>query len=110
MINLFHFAWLLGIALLAPVALPAGGAEKSPPQIRRRENFDPLLATSECFLRGAPCKTAPIITDLTVGTPLRILRFWNNSKGQSWMHVHVLSLDSKSGFSSCSQGWLDLDA
>ena len=110
MINFFHWTWLLCIALLAPVALPAGGAEKSPPQIRRRADFEPLLATSECFLRGSPCKAAPIIADLTVGTPLKILRFWNNSKGQSWLHVHVLSFDSKSGCSSCSQGWLDLDA
>ena len=108
MISLLQWGWLLGIALLAPAALPAGGAQFSPPQVRRRKLCDPLLAPNECFLRGTPCKVAPVITNLRIGTPMRIMRFWNNGKGESWLHVQVLALDRNSGITSFSHGWLNV--
>ena len=107
MIKFFHWGWLLGIALLAPAALPAGGAQLSPPQIRRRECCDPLLALNECLLRGAPCKVAPVITSLKMGTPMRVMRVWDNGQGESWLHIQVLALD-KSGSQAFSHGWLNV--
>ena len=41
-----RWAWVLGFALLAPVALPAGGAELRVPDPRRRGSAGPLLASA----------------------------------------------------------------
>jgi hypothetical protein len=35
--SLLRWSWLLGVALLAPAALPAGGADRRQPEVRRRE-------------------------------------------------------------------------
>ena len=41
---MLRWSWLLGVSLFGPVALPAGGAERRLPQVRRQQQ---------------PLKTAP---------------------------------------------------
>ena len=51
---------LLGFALITPAALPAGGADRRLPEVRRRQNSDePLLSTGCLPLRCAPERRAP---------------------------------------------------
>ncbi|MED5562389.1 MAG: SH3 domain-containing protein, partial [Cyanobacteriota bacterium] len=49
-----RWGWVLGVALLAPADLPAGGAERRQPEIRRSDRSGPLLAGTSCELRVSP--------------------------------------------------------
>jgi hypothetical protein len=66
----WRLAALLGLALIAPAALPAGGAERRQPELRRRQAGDPLLATGPLALRTAPRQQAPALARLEAGEPL----------------------------------------
>lgn len=82
------WAALLGFALFAPAALPAGGAERRLPEFRRRESpEEPLLALVPCALRSSPRCQAPALAHLDPGSPLRVLRTWLEPGGRRWLHV-----------------------
>ena len=48
-----RWAWVLGLALMAPVALPAGGADLRHPDPRRRGPSGPLLSAGVISSRAA---------------------------------------------------------
>ena len=103
---MLRWAWFLGFALLAPVALPAGGGVRTKLEIRQREKFDPLLAFDKCILQAAPCSTAPALSSLELGAPLRVIRYCRKEDGLTWLHVQVVS-DICLGMSvPVSRGWL----
>ena len=98
----WRWAALLGFALLAPVGLPAGGAERRPAELRRRESSrEPLLSTRAALLRSAPQDQAPPLAELASGTPLRLLRGWRDRGGRVWLHV-----EGSDGRGSRLRGWL----
>ena len=95
-----RWSWLLGVALMAPATLPAGGGELRQPQVRRRSGSSgPLHISSDCPLRLSPLAVAPSLRTLSIGTPCRLLRRWQGDNGQDWLQVQVLS-------GNCPRGWL----
>ena len=93
-----RWSWLLGVALMAPAALPAGGADRRQPQPRRRVSSGPLYTTKDQPLRLSPLAVAPRLSTLTPGTSLRLLRRWTSSDGQDWLHVQTLSGEQRRGW------------
>ncbi len=105
-----RWGWLLGVGLLAPVDLPAGGADRyrtHQPEIRRRENHSPLLAYKVTQLRAAPSSFAPPIRRLPMGTPLRVLRSWQDSEGKYWLQVETTCSQLVELPFSIRRGWLN---
>jgi hypothetical protein len=96
------WAALLGIALFAPAALPAGGADRRLPELRRRESpLEPLLNPTCCVLRAAPRSRAPLLGPLEAGVPLRVLRTWIEPGGRRWLRVATTGAGGRA-----SRGWL----
>jgi len=95
----WRWAALLSFALVAPAGLPAGGAERRLPEVRRRQTAqEPLLAPARLALRCAPQQQAPAITAVPLGEPLRVLRSWCTGGGQRWLQVELAG--------SGRRGWL----
>lgn len=84
-------AAVLGFALIAPAALPAGGADRRAVEVRRRQSQDPLLLNQSLALRCAPQQQAPALARLPAGEPLRLLRRWQSPEGQQWLQVQAAS-------------------
>ena len=87
-----HWRWAAGlsVAWVAPAGLPAGGAARGLPEVRRRQQpCEPLVAPSLLALRCAPQHQAPLITAVPLGEPLRVLRGWCRSGGERWLHVEL---------------------
>jgi hypothetical protein len=92
-----RLAWLFGLALMAPIALPAGGAERDQPGLRRRRTGEPLLATAPQKLQISPHHQAPLLGAVAdAGMPYEILQTWFSSEGERWCRVRQGSL----------RGWL----
>ena len=87
---LWRWAALLSFALVAPAALPAGGAERRSPEVRRRQTAaEPLLAPARLCLQCAPERRAPVIVPIAIGEPLRVLRHWGGDREQRWLQVEL---------------------
>jgi len=98
----WRLAALLGLALIAPAALPAGGAERRQPELRRRQAGDPLLATGPLALRTAPRQQAPALARREAGEPLELLRSWWSPSGRRWLQVQTAAGPA----GSPRRGWL----
>ena len=96
--SVLRWSWLLGVALMAPVALPAGGADRRQPQPRRRAASGQLHTCSDQPLRLSPLAVAPRLSTLKAGSSLRLLRRWSAADGQDWLHVQTLSGDQRRGW------------
>lgn len=93
---------LLGFALVSPTALPAGGADRRLPEVRRRQSAaEPLLSTTGLPLRCAPECQAPVLTQLETGTSLRVLQQWFGPQGQRWLRVEACARGGR-----LTRGWL----
>ena len=99
---------LLSFALLAPISLPAGGASQVKDEIRRLEGRCKIFAEKNCFLRASPCLNSPCLNFINAGTPIRVLRVWNDSNGSKWMHIHILSTSSGHEIGSVKRGWVNV--
>jgi hypothetical protein len=97
----WRLAALLGLALIAPTALPAGGAERRQPELRRRQAGDPHLAPGPLDLRCAPRQQAPALARLEAGEPLEVLRSWWSPSGRRWLQVQTAA-----GPGEPRRGWL----
>ncbi|MEB3253074.1 MAG: SH3 domain-containing protein [Synechococcus sp.] len=95
---LLRWSWLLGMALMAPAALPAGGGERRQPQVRRREGSGPMHTSGNTVLQLSPLAVAPRLRTLAPGTSLRLLRRWSAGDGQDWLQVQTLSGDPQRGW------------
>jgi len=95
-------AAVLGFALVAPAALPAGGADRRPVEVRRRQSREPLLLNRSLALRCAPQQQAPALARLPAGEPLRLLRRWQSPQGQQWLQVQAGSAAKVGG----RRGWI----
>ncbi|WP_254944472.1 SH3 domain-containing protein [Cyanobium sp. AMD-g] len=98
----WRWAALLGFALLAPAALPAGGGDRRLPDVRRRERqAEPLLSNGTVGLHCAPRCQAPVLARLETGAPLRVLREWMEPGGRRWLQV-----EASTAAGQPSRGWL----
>ena len=104
--SLLRWSWLLGVALLAPAALPAGGADRRQPEVRRREAGGPLLSEADALLQGSPRVAAPTLRRLELGTPLQLLRRWRSDNGQEWIQVQVARSAAMPADAQPQRGWL----
>lgn len=80
---------VLAFALFAPVSLPAGGADRRLPDLRRRSAGEPLLSTVSTALQIAPEQQAPALAPLGADQPLRVLRRWRDPQGDQWLQVEA---------------------
>jgi len=97
-----RWATLLGFALLAPAALPAGGGERRIPEVRRRQAaLEPLVSSASLSLRCAPERQAPVLAQVEVGAPLRLLRQWVSPQGRRWLQVETAAACGRP-----ARGWL----
>ena len=96
--GMLRWSWLLGVALMAPAALPAGGGDCRQPQVRRRCGRGPLHIGSDQALRISPISVAPRLRTLEAGTSFRLLRRWSAADGQDWLQVQAISGDSRRGW------------
>ena len=96
--SVLRWSWLLGVALMAPAALPAGGADRRQPQPRRRAASGPLHTSTDQPLRLSPLAVAPRLSTLKAGSSLRLLRRWSTADGQDWLHVQTLSGEQRRGW------------
>jgi hypothetical protein len=95
-------AAVLSFALVAPAALPAGGADRRPVEVRRRLSGEPLLASASVALRCAPEQQAPVLTRLPSGEPLQVLRRWRSPRGGQWLQVQTSPAAGEAG----RRGWI----
>tara|TARA_Y100001968_G_scaffold307456_1_gene325292 strand:- start:389 stop:721 length:333 start_codon:yes stop_codon:yes gene_type:complete len=106
----FRWAWLLGVALIAPVSLPAGGAYQGNkiPEVRPRNGFSPLISGENCYLLTSPLQSAPPLKKIRNGTPLKVLRVWKSLDGQLWLKVQVTHLEILDSLNSPRRGWINV--
>ena len=102
-----RWSWLLAVALLAPAALPAGGAERRQPEVRRRDGDGPLISAGHECLHTSPSVSAPSLRRLDLGTPLRVLRRWRCANGHEWLQVQVASCPGTDQAGQPQRGWLN---
>ncbi|MGC6482882.1 MAG: SH3 domain-containing protein [Synechococcus sp.] len=101
-----RWSWLLGIALLAPATLPAGGADRRQPEVRRRSAGGPLISGGQDLLQAAPHVHAPALRRLDLGTPLQVLRRWRGENGQEWLQVQVTAPAGADHPAKARRGWV----
>tara|TARA_Y100001968_G_scaffold330877_1_gene383860 strand:+ start:568 stop:903 length:336 start_codon:yes stop_codon:yes gene_type:complete len=99
---------LLSFALLAPVALPAGGASRNKDLLSNDASIGPMLAGSSCELRAYPSIAEPPLRTIQAGTPIRILRLWHDQDGVDWLHVQISSFRSLDQVPSVNRGWISV--
>ena len=100
------WTWLLGIALVAPTTLPAGGAQKSIIQHRENDIGSPLIALKEFNLLSSISYNSSVVSIVKVGTPVDVLKVWNCSETGKWLLVNVLNQDSYQLF--YKRGWVNI--
>ena len=85
----WRWAALLGFALVGPITLPVGGAERRQPELRRRLSGEPLLAETRADLKTSPSCRAPALASVMGDEPLRVLRGWQGRRGERWLLVET---------------------
>ena len=104
---IFSWSFLLGLALVAPTALPAGGGERYLPAIRRRQVNEPLIAQEGFNVFVSPLSAAPTLRKAKQGTPLKILRTWRSSDGSKWLYVQYFAMQNNLLSETPIRGWLN---
>ena len=100
------WTWLLGIALVVPTTLPAGGAQKSNIQHRENNNRTPIIALKEFNLLSAASSNSTILTRVKAGTPVNVMKVWDSTDSGKWLLVNVLSQDFYQFF--YKKGWVNI--
>tara|TARA_Y100001968_G_C19030274_1_gene559475 strand:+ start:54 stop:389 length:336 start_codon:yes stop_codon:yes gene_type:complete len=92
LINTFIlWIWVLGLSLLIPTSLPAGGIQKTIIEQRENNNSSPLIALKEFSLLSAAYEKSPILITLKAGTPVQVLKVWDSPEGGKWLLVNILN-------------------
>ncbi len=102
-----RWSWVLGVALFLPVALPAGGGEMFSSEFSYAQTFQPLLLVDSSCLKTSPFSTAPVLRSLHIGTPLNVLRAWQDSDGKTWLQVKIASNQMMEFSSFARRGWIN---
>ena len=107
--NLFStflvWSWLLGISLVIPTTLPAGGAQKSIIQQSEINTGSPLIALKEFNLLSSASYSSSVLTEVKAGTPVDVLRVWDSNETGQWLLVSVMSQNFYQLFSK--RGWVN---
>ena len=100
------WTWLLGIALVVPTTLPAGGAQKSNIQQRENNTRTPIIALKEFNLLSSASKNAFVLVRVKPGTPVNVMKVWDSSASGKWLLVNVLNQDFNQFF--YKKGWVNV--
>ena len=100
------WTWLLGIALVVPTTLPAGGAQESIIQNRKNNVGSPIIALKDFNLLSSASKNSSILTRVKAGTPVKILKIWDSSDREQWLLVHISIQDFNQIF--YKRGWVNI--
>ena len=100
------WTWLLGVSLVVPTSLPAGGSQES--IIHHRENnlVSPLIAFKDFNLLSSVSNKSSIITRVQAGTPVSVLKEWESNDTGKWLLVNVLNQDFYQLF--YKRGWVKI--
>ena len=101
------WTWLLGIALVVPTTLPAGGAQESIIQNRKNNVGSPIIALKDFNLLSSASKNSSILTRVKAGTPVKILKVWDSSDREKWLLVNISIQDFNQIF--YKRGWVNID-
>ena len=104
--TLIVWTWLLGISLVIPTTLPAGGAQKSIIQRRENDIGSPLIALKEFNLLSSISCNSSVVSNVEAGTPVDVLKVWNCSETGKWLLVNVLSKNFNQLF--YKRGWVNI--
>ena len=100
------WTWLLGIALVVPTTLPAGGAQESIIQNRKNNVGSPIIALKDFNLLSSASKNSSILTHVKAGTPVKILKIWDSSDREKWLLVNISIQDFNQLF--YKRGWVNI--
>jgi len=100
------WTWLLGIGLVAPTTLPAGGAQKSIIEHRKNNVGSPIIALKEFNLLSSASSNASVVTMVKGGTPVNVMQVWNSSETGKWLLVNVLNQRFHQFF--YKRGWVNI--
>ena len=100
------WSWLLGIGLIAPTTLPAGGAQKSIIQYRKNNIGSPIIALKDFKLLSSASMDPSILTSVKAGTPVKVLKIWNSTDSGTWLLVNILIQDFNQLF--IKRGWVNI--
>ena len=100
------WTWLLGIALVVPTTLPAGGAQESIIQNRKNIVGSPTIALKDFNLLSSASKNSSILTRVKAGTPVKILKIWDKSDRETWLLVNISIQDFNQLF--YKRGWVNI--
>ena len=101
------WTWLLGIALVIPTALPAGGAQESLIQQRKNNIGSPIIALKDFNLLTSASDNGSILTRVKTGTPVRVLKIWDSIDSGEWLLVNITIKDFNQFF--YKRGWVNID-
>ena len=100
------WTWLLGIAMVVPTTLPAGGAQKSIIQHRKNNIGSPIISLKEFNLLSAASDNSSILSRVKVGTPVNVMKVWDSTDNGKWLLVNVLSQNFNQLF--YKRGWVHI--
>ena len=100
------WTWLLCIGLVAPTTLPAGGAQKSIILHRTNNIGSPIIALKEFNLLTSASNNSSILTSITAGTPVNVIKTWNSNESGNWLLVSVLCQNFNQFF--YRRGWVEI--
>ena len=98
--------WLLGISLVVPTTLPAGGAQESIIQHRRNNAESPIIALKDFNLLSSASKNSLTLTRVKAGTPVKVLKIWDSTHTGKWLLVNLLIQDFNQLF--YKRGWVNI--
>ena len=107
LINTFIiWTWLLGISLVVPTSLPAGGSQKLIIQHRENNIESTLIALKDFDLLSSATLNSSIVSRVDSGTPVDVLKVWDSNDSGKWLLVNVLSQNFNQFF--YKRGWVNV--
>ena len=107
LINTFIiWAWLLGISLVVPTSLPAGGSQKLIIHHRDNNIESTLIALNDFNLLSSATLNSSIVSRVNSGTPVDVLKVWDCNDSGKWLLVNVLSQNFNQFF--YKRGWVNI--
>ncbi len=101
------WTWLLGIALVLPTTLPAGGGQLTIVQHEKNNIGSPIIALKEFNLLSSASENSSTLTRVKIGTPVDVLKVWDGIDSGKWLLVNVI--DQKFHQFFYKRGWVNID-
>ena len=100
------WTWLLGISLVVPTSLPAGGSQKSIIQHRENNIESTLIALKDFNLLSSATLNSSVVSRVESGTPVDVLKVWDSNDSGKWLLVNVINKNFNQFF--YKRGWVNI--